>query len=196
MTSIRITAPVELPVDLRAAKLALRIDGDELDPQIKLWIKGIAADLEHETGQCLMEQEWEVRLPCFPGVEYWQLAAPAPRSMAVPIELPHPVMSVTEVAYIDATGADRVLAEGQFRLNKARYTSTLTPARGGSWPATAEDEAAVKIKVVCGYGSTPAATPEQLQLYILAKLREQFDGSDKPASPYTERLLDGYRSRG
>lgn len=199
MTMIRTAAPTVLAVSLDEAKQALRIDGNDMDALVTIWTKGVIADLEHETGQRMMEQTWEVRLPAFPGVQCWALGRPAPDAKAAEISLPHPVMTVTSVTYIDQVGTERVLADTEYRLNRSRYASTLSPARGGAWPATAEDEKAVVVVLKCGYGNTPAATPENVQLYILAKLVEQFDPAtrmerDTVQSAFVDRLLDACRS--
>jgi uncharacterized phiE125 gp8 family phage protein len=200
MTKIRTVAPAVMAVTLDAAKQALRIDGGDMDALVAIWTKGVIGSLEHEIGQCLMEQTWEVRLAAFPGVPCWYVGQPAPSSVAAPIDLPHPTMSVTTVKYIDPTGTEQTLDAAAYRLNVARYTSTITPARGGRWPATAEDDAAVTVTVVCGYGDDPASTPDEVQLYILAKLAEQFDPAsrmerDTVQSAFVGSLLDRCRSR-
>ncbi|NRR28887.1 hypothetical protein HSX11_01695 [Oxalobacteraceae bacterium] len=181
MTKIRTAAPTVLAVTLAEAKASLRVDADitDMDDLVTMWAKGVIADAEHLTGQRLMEQTWEVRLPCFPEA----------------ISLPHPVLTIQSVAYIDAAGADQVLAAPAYRLNRAAYASTLTPARGTSWPATAEDDAAVVVTLQCGHGNTPAATPDNFRLYILAKLAEQFDPATRMErntvqSTYLDGLLD------
>ncbi|MYM25777.1 hypothetical protein GTP46_24420 [Duganella sp. FT135W] len=187
MTAIRTTAPSVLAVTLEDAKGALRVDGDDLDAQITIGVKGIIADLEQEIGQCVMKQTWEVRLPYFP-----------PDGA---IKLPHPVISITSLNYIDAAGVTQTIAGPGYRLNKSRYASTLTPARGESWPATAEDDAAVIVVVQAGYGESSEDTPEEIELYILAKLAEQFDPAtrlerDTVQSNFVTGLLDRCRSYG
>lgn len=199
MTKIRTAAPSVTAVTLEAAKAALRVDGDEMDALITIWIKGIIGELEHEIGQCLMEQTWEVRLPAFPGAPCWNLGQSAPRRLADEISLPHPVLSITSVSYIDPDGSTQPLAPEQYRLNQTRYTSSLSPARGTNWPATAEDDAAVVVVLKAGYGSAPEAMPENVQLYILAKLVEQFDPAtrmerDTVQSSFISGLLDRCRS--
>lgn len=72
------------------------------------------------------------------------------------------------------------------------------PARGGAWPPTLAD-ADVTVELACGYGAAPADVPENVQLYILAKLVEQFDPAtrlerDTVQSAFVERLLDACRS--
>lgn len=199
MTKIRTAPPTVLAVTLHAAKAALRIDGDDLDALVTIWLKGIIGDLEHEIGQCLIEQTWEVRLPAFPGVPCWQLGQPVPRQLASEISLPHPVLSITSVSYIDQDGTTQLLESEQYRINRSCYASSLSPARGSNWPATAEDDAAVVVVLKAGYGSAPEATPENVQLYILAKLVEQFDPAtrmerDTVQSSFIGGLLDRCRS--
>ncbi|MFS2007968.1 hypothetical protein ACEN9F_30610 [Duganella sp. CT11-25] len=201
MTKIRTVAPTVLAVTLDAAKSALRIDGADMDALVTTWTKGVIAQLEHEVGQCMMEQTWEVRLPAFPGVPCWAIGQPAPRLQDNEISLPHPVLDVTSVQYIDVDGATQTLAPEEYRLNSGRYASKLSPARGASWPATAEDDAAVVVAVQCGYGDDPEATPEEVQLYILAKLAEQFDPAtrlerDTVQSKFVDGLLDRCRTYG
>ncbi|CAN7738599.1 head-tail connector protein [Duganella sp. LjRoot269] len=201
MTKIRTAAPTVLAVTLDSAKLALRIDGDDMDALVTMWVKGIVADLEQSVGQCMMEQTWEVHLPGFPGVPCWSIGQPVPRHLSNEVRLPHPVLSVTSVSYIDQAGTTQTLAPEAYRINRTRYASTLSPARGTSWPATAEDDAAVVVVMQCGYGSDPATTPEEVQLYILAKLAEQFDPAarmerDTVQSAFVNGLLDRCRSYG
>jgi uncharacterized phiE125 gp8 family phage protein len=182
MTAIRITPPATLPVNLAIAKANMRVDGDDMDVLITSWIKGIVAVLEHEIGQCLIEQTWRVTLDCFPEA----------------IKLPHPVLSITSVKYFDVNGTEKTLEPAAYRLCRARYQSHLMPARGGAWPATLAD-ADVTVELVCGHGAAPADVPENVQLYILAKLVEQFDPAtrlerDTVQSAFVERLLDACRS--
>jgi uncharacterized phiE125 gp8 family phage protein len=186
MTKIRIAAPSVLAVDLELAKANLGIDGSDMDALVTTWIKGVVAALEHEIGQCLMEQTWRVVLDAFPcaGGE---------------IALPHPVMAVSSLAYIDKAGVEQTLDGASYKLNRERYRSTLTPTAGTSWPATMVDRGVVTVELQCGYGNTPEDTPENCQLFILAKLVEQFDPAtrlerDTVQSMFIDHLLDSCRS--
>jgi uncharacterized phiE125 gp8 family phage protein len=185
MSYVRIGSPVCLPVDLADAKQNLRIDGDECDSQISNWIAGITAELEHEIGQCVMQQTLQVILPRFDTA----------------IELPHPAIAVTKIEYYDQQGIARELDPATTRIVRTRYESRLVLARGvaGPWPDTDGSMDAVVITVDSGYGDTPAATPDAVKLYILAKLVDQFDPvtmAEKatPQSAFIDRLLDGCRS--
>ena len=175
---VRTVAPKDLAVDISLARLNLRVDGDYMDSLITLWVQGITRKLERDVGQVFMEQTWEVRLPSFPG-------------SGEPIALPHPAMEITAVKYL-AAGVEVPLAAEAYRLNVGNYSSSLLAA-GAHWPGTGATDVVVTVK--CGYGSTPDKTPETAQLFILAKLVEQFDPitrseRDTVQSVYLDRLVD------
>ena len=187
MTMFRTVPPTVLAVPLADAKGALRIEDDstDLDDQVTAWTKGVIAAAENKTGQCLMQQTWEVRLDDFPDCE---------------LELPHPVIEITSVKYLDQAGTERTLAPEAYRLKREAYRTTIRPVGGVDWPLTqdAEDAEAdpVVVAVVCGYGDATTDVPEAFTLYILAKLVEQFDPAarmerDTVQSTFIEGLLDG-----
>lgn len=177
--TIRIVAPTQLAVDLDLVKKNMVIDGDHMDDVVTGWVQGIIAALEQEIGQCLMAQTWRVTLDAF----------------APEIALPHPVIGIVSVKYVDPDGVEQVLAASGYRVRASRYDSLLVPGRGARWPATVNDADAVTIEVQCGYGTTPASTPDNVKLYIMAKLVEQFDPitrteRDTVQSAFIDRLLD------
>lgn len=180
---LRTVGPSELPVALREAASNLGMDDEESDVHIERWLKGITRTLELRIGQCLMRQTWTGTLPEF---------LPA-------IKLPHPVLQVVAIEYVDQGGVEQSLPLSAVRLVvQDEYTTLLKPARGHTWPATLQDEEAVRITVECGYGDSPADTPDDLKLYILAKLVEQYDpaaGGEKETvqTSYLENMLDHYR---
>lgn len=183
MTSICIIPPTELPVSIERARANMRIDGDYMDSFLRLWLEGVTTAAEDEIGQRLIRQTWEVREDAFPTVFY----------------LPHPVLRVTSVAYLDVEGIEQVLQPAAYKLVPSRYQTRLAPARGASWPATSPEPHAVIVTVECGYGDTSEKVPANVQLYLLAKLVEQFDPvtrteRDTVQSLYIERLLDGCRT--
>ena len=179
MTSMRTVAPTVLAVDLALIKKNMVIDGDYMDDVVNGWAHGVISKLEHEIEQCLMAQTWRVTLDAF----------------APEIVLPHPVIDIVSVKYIDPDGTEQLLGAGDYRVRASRYDSLLVPGRSACWPATLDDTDVVTIDVLCGYGTTPAATPDNVKLYIMAKLVEQFDPAtrterDTVQSAFIDRLLD------
>jgi len=183
MQSIQTVPPAVLPVDLRKAADNLGIDGTDADDRIAGWLHGIVGTLEKRIGRCLMRQTWQVTLDSF---------SPA-------VSLPHPVLRVVSINYVDAAGQDQTLPLSAVRLVRQQYATLLKPARGQIWPATLQDDEAVRITVESGYGDDPDATPADLKLYILAKLVEQYDpaaGGERETvqTSYLDSMLDPYRS--
>ncbi|KAB8042557.1 head-tail connector protein [Janthinobacterium aquaticum] len=177
--AICITPPSVLAVDLDMIKKNMVIDGDHMDDVVKGWATGVISKLEHELDQCLMAQTWRVTLDAF----------------APEIALPHPVLDIVSVKYFDPDGAEHLLPASGYRVRASRYASALVPGRGARWPATLDDTDVVTIDVQCGYGTTSEATPDNVRLYILAKLVEQFDPitrteRDTVQSAFIDRLLD------
>jgi uncharacterized phiE125 gp8 family phage protein len=184
MTMYRTIPPEVMAVPLADAKGALRIEDDvtDLDTQVTTWTKGVIALAENKTGQCLMRQTWEVRLDAFPDCE---------------IELPHPVLEIVSVKYLDLAGVEQTLAPEAYRMKREAYRTSIRPIVNTVWPSTLDETDAVVVVVECGYGDDPADVPENFTLYVLAKLVEQFDPAVRPdsgtvQSDFVERLLDGY----
>lgn len=185
MTMIRTVAPTVMAVDIDLARASLRVDGDYLDALITAWVQGITRKLEHAVGQRFMDQTWEVRLPTFPGG-------------AEPIELPHPAKEILSAKYVDGAGDDQTLPGAAFKLRLGQYSSSLVPAPGSTWVA-AESGVDLVVTVRCGYGNTPAATPETARLFILGKLVEQFDPITRTEretiqSVYLDGLMDDLKT--
>jgi len=179
MTKLRTIPPSTLAVTLAQAKQSLRIDDSDMDDLVTTWLMGVIADAESLTGQCLMQQTWEVRLDAFDGA----------------ISLPHPVIGVTSIKYLDTAGVEQTLVPAKYRIKRGRYESTVSPVTGTDWPDTLDETHAVTVTVVCGFGDDPTATPPEFRLYITAKLAEQFDPAtrterDTVQSSYLDGLLD------
>lgn len=195
MKKTLLEGPQELAVSLSAAKTNLRIDGDHLDDVIALWIEGIVSELEHDIGQRLMRQTWRVTLDAFPAARMWGSADVCTTVIA----LPHPVLKVKTVTYVDDDGEQQVLPEAAYEISTSELSTVLVPATRTVWPSAAVRRDGVKVEVECGFGDTPEDVPACMRLYILARLIEQFDPSSKPAkdsvqSVYLARLLDGCRT--
>lgn len=181
MSFLCVQPPAVLAVDIRAAADNLGVDGTESDDQIAKWARGIVSSLEKRIQHCLMRQTWAGTL----------------RSFSAEIELPHPVLDLVEITYLDANGQSQTLPLAAVRLIRRQYTTVLKPARGHAWPATICDDEAVTITVECGYGDAPEAVPDDISLYILAKLVEQYDpaaGGERVTvqTSYLDSMLDPY----
>ena len=190
MTSRLLTPPTTLAISLEDAKASLRIDptGDvdadaATDMLVTAWIAGITAHAENYLGRAIIEQTWRVALDAFPDA----IKLPAP-----------PVISVTSVKYLDENGVQQTLDPADYLLDAESEPGWLVPEYGFRWPTTYDQVNAVTVDVLCGYGDDDTSVPPQIRLYLLAKLREQYDPAVRPEketvqASFIDRLLDQYR---
>jgi uncharacterized phiE125 gp8 family phage protein len=182
MTARLITPPAALALSLEAAKDALKIDTADQDGMVAVWVAGVVAHAEHYTGRAFINQAWRVTLDAFPEA----------------IELPHPpVAAVTQLRFLDEAAAIQILDPADYVLDSVSEPAYVVPARGKSWPAASGEINAVTVDYTCGYGATEASVPEGIKLYLIAKLREQYDPVVKLdrvvlQNSFLDRLLDRY----
>jgi len=185
MSMEEIGPPMALAVSLADAKAQLRMDSDEtaLDGQLSLWIAGITADAEHETGRKFTNRPMRVTLPGFHAA----------------IKLSAPTYSVENVRFFDVDGHDWLLHPDDYYLDRSSTPSRVMPALGKAWPATAVSVNAVEIDYTAGYGPDSETTPPAAKLYILMRLTELWDPMVKEfkettRSNFAARLLDSLRT--
>jgi uncharacterized phiE125 gp8 family phage protein len=181
MTHQIITPNNVLELSLVDAKAQLGIDGADLDATVTAWIKGVVAYAEHQTGRVILNQTWRTTLDAFPDV----------------IRLPFaPCSSVVSVKYLDVAGVEQTINPLDYELSTENQTAVIVPAYGKTWPTTYDKINSVKVDAVFGYGSLITDVPSDYKLFILAKLREQFDSATRPErdtvqASFIDHLLDG-----
>ena len=186
MTTKLITPPSALAVSLSTVKENLRVYTSDDDSLITLWIEGVTSHAEHYLGRSLISQTWQETLDSFPDA----------------IKLTNvPVASVSFVKYYDLDNVIQTLDPSDYVLDNVSEPSYIVPSISVSWPETYDKINAVQVQYVAGYGATSADVPKQIQLYLLAKLTEQFDPNvraekDTVQSSYIDRLLDRFKVYG
>lgn len=181
MTYQLITPNTVLEVSLDAAKAQLGIDGTELDETVTAWVKGVVAYAEHQTGRVILNQTWRTTLDTFPDA----------------IRLPFPnCTSITSLKFLDTSGILQTLDPQDYELSAEGQAAWIVPAYGKAWPTTYGKINTVTVDAVFGYGATENDVPADYRLFILAKLREQFDAStrlerDTVQASFVDHLLDG-----
>jgi uncharacterized phiE125 gp8 family phage protein len=186
MTARLIMPPAALPITLDSAKKNLKIDGTDQDDVVSDWVRGIVAYVEFCTQRALINQRWRVTLDKFPG--------------AIRLDKP-PTVSVNEVQFLDASGVRQTLDPADYLVDAVSEPGYVVPGRGKAWPTTYPEINAVTVDYTCGYGTGPEAVPAGIKLYILAKLREQFDPAvrverDTVQSSFIDGQLDQFKVYG
>jgi uncharacterized phiE125 gp8 family phage protein len=186
MTFTRITPNAVLEVSLADAKTQLGIDTADLDITVTAWIKGVVAYAEHQTGRVILDQTWRTTLDKFPDA----------------IRLPFPsCSSITSLKYLDVAGVEQTLNPADYELSSESQAAWVVPAFGKTWPNTYDKINSVKVDSVHGSGPLITDVPAEFKLFILAKLREQFDASIKAQentvqASFIDHLLDSQKVYG
>lgn len=146
-----------------------RFDPTDLDADIDAMVIDAMRLCEHETGQCLLAQTWELSLDAFPDA----------------FELTRiPVASITSIIYADATGAQTTLNNSLYTLDSRDGYGYhyVVPAFGTDWPATRAEINAVKLRYVAGYpdaASVPSHLKREVKINIAKLLYDPAELSDR-----------------
>jgi uncharacterized phiE125 gp8 family phage protein len=183
MTSRIIVPPEGLAISLETARASLRLDDDSQDVLIKAWVRGITGFAENYLQRALITQTRRVTLDGFP--DSIQLDG-------------SPVQAIVSIQFYDVDNILRTLDPADYLLDNVSEPGYVVPDIDCAWPEAYDRVNAVMVDYLCGYGDSEASVPDQIKLYVLAKLAEQFDSSartEKPTvqSSFLDRLLDGDR---
>lgn len=157
-----ITGPTTEPITIDEAKSAIRIDHDDDDLLIEGYITSARIFAEAFLSRYLMTQTLERSWDNWPGsvidLDIW------------------PLQSIDSVKYLDTASP---VAEQTLVVNADYYADIIMI--GGrvvgiySWPATADQPNAVKIRVTAGYASA-SEIPQQIKDGIKAYVAFLYDG--------------------
>ncbi len=177
------TPPTLLAVSLADAKVHCKVEVDDDNALIELYIAAATEVAEQRVGRSLMPQTWLKTLDAFP---------------AAAILLPNiPVASVVSVKYTNPMGAEVTLDAAAYELyaDDDFAAAELLPAHGTRWPETRSQKGAVRVEYTAGY-STPTAVPNAIRSWILLQVgamyqnRELEGGVQTFALGFADSLLD------
>jgi uncharacterized phiE125 gp8 family phage protein len=176
-----VAKPTALAVPMRDAQSSARVDVDEdgnsaLDAEIVRAIRTYTAEAEMETNRLIMEQTWSLTLDAFPASRSIKLHKP-------------PLLAVEYVKFYDTVGVQQVLSPEDYQVDLVTEPGYVVLAPGCAWPPTANMIGAVEVRFRCGYGSDPAAVPDGISGFILARVSEHFETGGQPKNEYVKRGL-------
>ena len=188
---LSLATPAETPpVTLAEAKAHLRVLASDQDGLISVLVMAATAHLEGRNGilgRALVTQTWDMRIDCFP------------RRHAGRIELPMPpLQSVTWIKYLDGEGVEQTLANTEYTVDAQHMIGRVRPAYGKQWPVALDDEGAVRIRFVAGYGAADVV-PVPIKQAILLLVghwwinREAVGQAGGPHALAVEALTSPYR---
>jgi uncharacterized phiE125 gp8 family phage protein len=174
--------PGEEPLTLEQAREHLQFPPADQNAQIEEDILAARQYVELWCDRVLMPQTWLAAAPAFPpvialrGGQFRQLL---------------------EIRYVDAAGSEQVMPESDYFLDDIGEPALLIPRR--SWPATATQPNAVRVKYKVGYADadavpTPLVKAMKLIVGDLFENREaQIVGQSYAQNETLSRLLMPYR---
>jgi uncharacterized phiE125 gp8 family phage protein len=189
MALVMVTPPEAVPVSLQEMKAQVNYFDPDQDAIIVGYIRAAVDYIEQTSGLRLIDQTWAYSTD---GWSSWN------GYIRLPIA---PVQSITEITYLDTTGAPTVLPPGNYAFRGERIT--LSP--GATWPAALIGLDIVTITFLVGYGPDHNYVPESLRQaiqmlagYWFAQREAASSGPDALVAnvPFgVTEILDGYGLR-
>jgi uncharacterized phiE125 gp8 family phage protein len=134
------------------------------DPWITMLIAAARQQAENLLHRYLITQTLDAYFDAFPSKSPYE------------IELP-PLQSVSSITYVDEDGATQTLAADQYVVDAQSQPARISLAYNVSWPATREQNNAVIVRFVAGYGAA-AAVPQCIKQWMLLRIKHAYDNRD------------------
>jgi len=160
------------------------------DPLLGALIASARAAAELELRRYLVTQTLDAYFDAFPCGERSEILLP-------------PLQSVTSITYVDIDGATQTLAADQYQVDAKSQPARIKPAYGLTWPSTREQDNAVIVRFVAGYGPA-AAVPACIKQWMLMRIATMYEKTDgvitgtivqEMSYPHVDGLLDSERVR-
>ena len=167
MNLTRATAPAATPVSVAEVKDHLRVEHNEDDALITLYLNAAIAHLDGDEGilgRALVTQTWDQTIDDFPHGDDLALMLAG-------------VQSVTSITYRDMDGATQTFPAESYML---RYRHGLTWVHlkdDYTWPETDDEPDAVTVRFVAGYGDA-AAVPAALKAAMLLHIGHMYENRE------------------
>lgn len=172
-----LVGPTEEPLDLAFVKVRhLRIDHNEDDDYIEGLIVAAREFAETVTRRAFVTQTWKYVLDLFPAVPSAALSWQANQDQ---FWLPFPpLQSVTNITFIDSTGASTVVSPSTYIVDTASEPGRVALATGNVWPhGQLRSIAGVSVTFVAGYGLA-AAVPRSIKQAMLLMIGEWYENRE------------------
>lgn len=177
-----------LPVLLDDVKRHLRVDGDDEDATIEVYLRAAVTHLDGATGwlgRAIVAQTWAQQFDTFERSIHLDLA---------------PISSIVSVTYRDADGVTQTVDDSDYTLVNANSAPELRFLGDYDFPVTQDQRPVLIVTFVGGYGDD-AATPEPIKVAIMLMVGDMYANREAKTeggmlvNPTVRMLLDPYRTR-
>lgn len=131
------------------------------DPLLNMLIKSARQHAEMLLRRYLVTQTVDLYLDAFPD---WEIRLP-------------PLQSVSAITYVDQNGDTQTVTASDYLVDANSAPARITPVYGKVWPTPREQNNAVKVRFVAGYGAS-SAVPECVKHWILVRIKKFYDAPD------------------
>jgi uncharacterized phiE125 gp8 family phage protein len=180
--SSTLTDPTLEPILPEELKEQLRIDYTDHDPELQHLITEARMWAEdNELGRVLVNRTVTEKF----------------REFEDEMELRWPtVSSITSVTYIDTNGVSQTAGTSYYELGQRYGIGVCRLKYGQTWPSTRDQEDAVTIVYVAGYGATRHSVPLAIRQAIKCYATYRYDGSiDEELLKTARRLLGPHSAK-
>lgn len=175
----RTVEPAVEPVSLAEAKVHLKMDDVTADDALIAALISAAREwVEQATRRALITQTWRFRCNELPPDE--RLPLPRP-----------PLQSVTTFAYVDDGGSTSTWSSSKYTVLTDAEPGIVAVNYGEVWPSIRDQEDAVTVTYVAGYGSTPSLVPAPLRQAILLLVGAMYANREATAAVKVETVPFG-----
>ena len=167
MNLTRATAPAATPVSLAEVKDHLRVEHNEDDALITLYLGAAVAHLDGDEGilgRALVTQTWDQTIDDFPHGDDLALMLAG-------------VQSVTSITYRDMSGATQTFPAESYMLRHRHGLTWVHLKDDYTWPETDDEPGAVTVRFVAGYGDA-AAVPAALKAAMLLHVGHMYENRE------------------
>lgn len=186
----RTVAPTVEPVSVASLKQHSRL-GDVADEDLVLTKYLLAARemVETDTQRALCTQTWQLQMGQFPcgGVNGYDF----PFINAIELRI-CPVASVSSIYYVASDGTSTLWPSSNYIVNTSSEPGRVTLAYGATWPTVRNQENAVTVTFVSGYGAATDVPERACQAIRL--LAAEWVISREAGGAIVDEKLVNYRS--
>lgn len=147
------TAPVFDPVSLADAKAAQRIETDEEDTLLEVYLGAAVGYVEQVTGLSLATQTLKLRAWGFEDATFRLPAAP--------------VQSITSIKYLDTDGAEQTLDPTDYVPTLVGLSPIVSRAYNKCWPSHRVQPGSVTVTVQAGYADGALPLPLKQAVFLI-----------------------------
>lgn len=174
-----ITAPAVPAVSLLDIKAHLRIDFDDDDHDDRLipYLESAVAQVENITGRALITQTWDLVFSSWFELKY----APLPLGR---------LQAVVDIKYGDPSGVERTVPSESYLVGNVFTDEGWVSLGGFDLPSLGLVDP-ITVRIIVGYGDSPADIPGSIQSAIKLMVSDMENGCD--SSRAIDALLYSHR---